>query len=548
MPPKYIDVRALTLREIFSGEFVFCLPWFQRAYAWQTDQVSRLLSDLFDALRERGKDAEYFLGTLLVCKPNGSPTTSLIDGHQRTMTFTILFSVLRDLCDDAEQRANLSKFIRTDAFHLQPNELQAEFCQTFVQNDHATEEQPEQLFENLSFTERNILVSRDHIRDRLSASEMSAQTRLEFAEFLADRCHVIVHIAPDEDEAWNRLRKEEETRLTFAGIDLAKESVLALCPPTEREVCSEHWEHAKGLVGGDDLYAILNHLRALKGARTKNKPLEEEIAKAYELNTKAIPFVRDTLVPTARQLRALRQGEVGPRSDRARIAQHCEYMCWINQHSWLPPALLWLSRYGSEHRDTGAFFAGLERLFWLLNMSADDKDKIPARLNDIAQQIQKGRTLASIEPLNIERRLKAKAMEKLRAQHFDRRSLRAELMRRISVAMGQDPGPIDGDGVTVEHILPRSWRPQNAWRTLYPNRKKVDASAHRLGNLTFLSQLENHAADSADFEKKRAIYGQSHFNMTRELAALKTWTPEDINARTERLIKALFDDWRLPVK
>jgi len=547
MDPKYIKVRALTLRELFSGSYVFHLPWFQRAYAWQSDQVSRLVSDLFAALEAEGAGAEYFLGTLLICKPDASAQTSLIDGHQRTMTLTILFSVLRDLCKDAKQREALHRLVRLEEFHLKPQDSQADFCTRYVQQEGATSEEPEDLFESLSFTERNIITSRDCIRERLTAPEISEAFRSEFANFLADRCHVIVHQAPKEEEAWARLRKEEETRLQFSRVDLAKDSLLSVMPPEQREPGAALWEEAEALIGGADLYGLLYHLRGLNSRKSRNKPLEEEIAETFHLNSNGLGFLRDVLLPSAHHVRALRMGAVGPANDRSRIENLCHYMSWIDRQGWLPPALTWIKEHGLEHPETKTFFESLECVFWMIKMMPEAAEKLPVRMLQVADQITKGTPVANIEALKIERKLKQKALEKLRAQYFDRRALRVELMRRISVADGQDPGAIDNRDVTVEHILPRGWKIQNSWRTEFPRRADVVAHAHCLGNLTYLTRADNGLADSLDFDAKKKIYATSNFKMTTDLATQKTWVQSDIDTRTERLITVLFEDWGVPL-
>ncbi len=547
MDQNYIEVRAVTLRELFSGSYVFHLPWFQRAYAWQTDQVSRLVSDLFAALDSKGDAAEYFLGTLLICKPNASTQTSLIDGHQRTMTLTILFSVLRDLCQNPKQSQELGQFVRTTDFHLQPQDTQADFCMKYVQNEGATSVEPEELFESLSFTEQNIITSRDCIRERLSTSDISDSFRSDLATFLADRCHVIVHQAAQEEEAWARLRKEEETRLEFSNVDLAKDSLLSIMPAEQRDSCALWWEQAEGLIGDKDLYGLLFHLRSLISRKSRNKPLEEEIAEAFKLNESGLGFMRDVLLPSAHHVRALRTGAVGPAYDRSRINQLCGYMSWIDPRGWLPPALTWIKERGLDHPETKMFFEALERVFWMINMTPDSAEKLPTRMLQIADQIVKGTSIENIEALKVERKLKQKALEKLRAQYFDRRALRVELMRRIAVADGQDPGPIDGESVTVEHILPRGWKIQNSWREAFPDRAHVVAHAHCLGNLTYLTRADNAVADSQEFEAKKRIYTECDFKMTKDVAEQTTWVQDDIEARTERLIAGLFKDWGLPL-
>jgi hypothetical protein len=71
----------------------------------------------------------------------------------------------------------------------------------------------------------------------------------------------------------------------------------------------------------------------------------------------------------------------------------------------------------------------------------------------------------------------------------------------------------------------------------------VKSYAHQLGNLTFLSEIENHSADNKSWEEKRAIYARSNFILSRELQEVGRWDTAAIRARTERLIRILLGAW-----
>src|SRR4051812_47206562 len=90
------------VKKIFSSEFDFVIPHYQRPYAWEVEQALQLLDDLEDAL-DRTLQEPYFLGSLVLVKPeDADPSAAVIDGQQRLTTLTILFSVLRDLSEDPD--------------------------------------------------------------------------------------------------------------------------------------------------------------------------------------------------------------------------------------------------------------------------------------------------------------------------------------------------------------------------------------------------------------------------------------------------------------
>ncbi len=66
-----------------------------------------------------------------------------------------------------------------------------------------------------------------------------------------------------------------------------------------------------------------------------------------------------------------------------------------------------------------------------------------------------------------------------------------------------------------------------------------------LGNLTILPHDENRRADTHPYAQKRQILKRSPLAISKEAATWKDWTPEVIQARTQRLGKLLVDHWRL---
>jgi hypothetical protein len=102
-----INANPGRLARIFSDEFAFAVPTYQRPYAWERDQAGALLDDVLAAVQEARAEKEpvtYFLGSIVLIKQSGSPDAMVVDGQQRLTTLTILLSVLRDLSADQPAR------------------------------------------------------------------------------------------------------------------------------------------------------------------------------------------------------------------------------------------------------------------------------------------------------------------------------------------------------------------------------------------------------------------------------------------------------------
>lgn len=544
---EYIAVRVVSLRQLFSGEYVFRLPWFQRAYAWQIAEAGRLLTNLFDVVEEKDDSRRrYFLGSLMLARKPGETITALVDGHQRVMTFTILFAVLRDLVTNSDSRDLLQSFIGDTAFRLQTQESLSRFCEQFVQASGASGLSPDAETEQLSETERNVIENRDYFKTELSSGDVPEAVLKLLIETLADRCYVIVKEVADEDEAWRMLEIEEETRRDFKPADRAKASLLSMMPQAEREECRKIWEDCELRLGSQDMHAILGHVRTLKTRKRSERPVETDLAQSFALNKSGLAFMKGSVAPAAAQLHALHKREVGTLKSRMAISGSIERLSWIEPNLWIPAALHWLDRRG-ESGETATFFDRLERLVWLLRLAGIDPTRQQRQIIRLIGEIDKDVPVSGMRELDISRAVHDSAWTNLKSTTFDAKHHAPRMLRRISLSVGADPGPICPVEVTVEHILPRGWIEDSHWRRHFKTEKSVKAYAHRLGNLTFLSAKDNREADACDWPDKRKIYARSGFALTRELVSIDDWTPAVIEKRTDQLSRMLFKAWELPV-
>lgn len=101
---KKISGAEYPLSKIFSSDFDYVIPSYQRPYAWTVDQASELFDDLYD-FYVREKEDTYFLGSIVLIKEEGKPYSEVIDGQQRLTTLTILLSSIT---------SNLSGDLRSD--------------------------------------------------------------------------------------------------------------------------------------------------------------------------------------------------------------------------------------------------------------------------------------------------------------------------------------------------------------------------------------------------------------------------------------------------
>jgi hypothetical protein len=541
---EFISVNVISLEELFSDAYHFRLPYFQRAYAWNTVAAGRLLADVTTAM---AADKPYYcLGKLTLAKSPKSPETALVDGHQRIMSLTILFAVLRDLEEDAAVKARLQSLIAGSVTRLSPQETIRDFLSELVQSPGTTDVEPEDDLSDLSETERNIIENRNHLRAELMSAEYGPDTRRALAQYLATRCCVIVSSVEDEDEAWQFLRTEEDTRVEFNATDRAKASLLSIIHQDERAQCQKYWETCEAILGAEDMIALLGHLRTLKLRRRTERPLEVDTAEIFKLDApgKGLAFFREHVLPASRIVADLRKPAGVSGKPGSAIADYCERLNWIAPHLWMPAALFWLSKERSE-TDSLFFFKRLERLVWMMRIAGLDPAKQQTRIIQLVGEIERGVAPAAMRELEIPHAIRDAALTNLRSKTFDAKQYSARVLRRISATLGQDPGPVNATTVTVEHILPRGFAQKSGWRKHFPTKRVVQANSHKLGNLTFLTAADNQAADTLDWQDKRPIFARSKLVLANRLGVTGDWTAQSITSRTEDMIRILFEAWDL---
>ena len=138
--PDIIKAGEQNLNAVFSDDYLFEIPLYQRPYAWTVEQVDELLDDLLNAM-DRDVQSPYFLGSIVLIKDEGNSLSAVVDGQQRLTTLTMLFCVLRELAS-GDAQSELDSFIREagnrlrgtqDRFRLSLRERDKDFFQDNVQ-------------------------------------------------------------------------------------------------------------------------------------------------------------------------------------------------------------------------------------------------------------------------------------------------------------------------------------------------------------------------------------------------------------------------------
>lgn len=211
-----ISAKELPLGKVFTPDFRFTIPSFQRAYIWKAENILQLVSDLDDACKSPG--TPYFLGSLILVR-EGDNRYDVIDGQQRLVSLSIIIAVLRDLERDPDLMRQL------DALLVEPGDklrgIVTEPRLTLRERDaaffreHVQEDNLESVFDMndddlATAAQRNIVANIRKTYDEIS--NWSASERQQFAQYLVNEVTLVIVTHRRSRRRASHLRRDEHAR------------------------------------------------------------------------------------------------------------------------------------------------------------------------------------------------------------------------------------------------------------------------------------------------------------------------------------------------
>src|SRR5262245_48576673 len=274
--PSPFAAQAMSLGQLFADPSFIQVPPYQRSFAWTAEEAGRLLEDVseaMDAESESDQSGDYFLGPMLFIEPD-PPTGRIaawkaaragrvhdvVDGLQRLTTLTILFCVLRDLDEDGGESGNerLLAAIGVGRNRLTLREPDETFFHAHVRGRGAT--RIHRAGESLFPAEQRILAVRRHLREALA--EYDTQQRRQLADFLLDRCHVVLVSATGIDRAHRMFTVLNATGRPLARNDILKATLLGTVPPSGLAQATAAWDESQARLR-EDFDSLFSHIRTI---------------------------------------------------------------------------------------------------------------------------------------------------------------------------------------------------------------------------------------------------------------------------------------------
>lgn len=546
------------LNKVFSSDFEFTIPAYQRPYRWGAEQALQLLDDLEDVLDREG-EVQYFLGSVVLVN-QGVPKYDVIDGQQRLTTLSILIALLRDLADDPGHRSTLGSMVMEsgvalDGIPAKPRlalrEQDADFFTTHVQTPESTDTLVT-LSDATALTDpqRAIRDNARALRSRLV--EWSDLRRSDLATLLRTKTYLVVVTTVDLDSAYRIFSVMNARGLDLAPADIFKSTVLGAMEDSSD--ASKKWEAAEEALGTDAFSDLFRDIRTIvSGERARLELLKEfpsQVLGPYLEGNTPGAFLDDLLLPYASAFEATITAELGVGPEWTETNTALRRLARIDNKDWRPAALWAIVHFKNDPEALGATLRCLERLAAsLLLRGVYSTPRIERYLGLLAElKDGLGANAPSLELTADERKA---ALQALNGDVYRMQSRRARhVLLTLDELMKNTVGvEYTHSIISIEHVLPQSPTSESTWVTNFDEEQR-ELWTHKLGNLLLLNRRKNSQASNYDFEKKKRQYftgssGSAVFALTTQVLQHDEWTPEVVAARQQKLVGILGKEWGL---
>lgn len=539
------------------------IPNFQRAYAWDEDNVRDYWNDIMRAF-ENGRS--YFLGTVVLAEiEDDTGRKSVVDGQQRMVTTALtMFAISAELIRQGKEKAGSKIFSDYIAdYDLLEEETVPKLLlgpdDHFIYDKIINNKSVEEI--RSEFTGKHpsvaVLDAYELLEQKVSKlAEESGYTRLvELSRYLNEEAQVLLAVASGLSEAYVIFETLNDRGADLTIADLLKNFFLSTAGNRGVEEALKHWTEISGFF--DDSEKLVSFIRADFTSRwgtVKKKDLY------YELQEKVGRGSKETLT-YLRELNSAKASYAAlssPDSDfwssistdiKDDLIANRRFQIEVPNAMYLAAMRLWRPKDFCEliHVGTGwsirAILTGVmgggtaERVYGELAYEISSKqlktvDEVRQRMlqkeflpND--SQFKAG--LLAVSDGNMSRAKYLLAMVEKQYRKDKKLSVEAAT-------------PWDSKSVSVDHIIPRS--------------KKIVVGAdgknslvkewqHSLPNLALLERSVNNSIGNLEFPAKGQKLADSEFFLTNELSALNEFGDKEIEDRQQRILDLAMKAWSL---
>ena len=537
-----IKCEKKVIREIFN--MWYCIPDYQRAYVWDTDQVRDLLDDTISAYREN-KEAQYFLGSMVLkinekSENNVSYTEyELLDGQQRITTVFLILACMRDMLTDYPQYQNsLAGFVyqAEDAILQQPERMRIifnirsdvrDFVNEHIKPLHGTCDDA-LLKEKMQAKDVNISI-RNMANAMLVAHESLEENKSDIIGYLSYFLNkvLMIYVATEElQDAFQLFTVLNNRGVKLSSSDILKAENLKELSAADRTSWATRWEEMETYFG-EDFDKFLSHIRTIlvkkKQTTTLLKEFDEFVysnqeydrtQKKYVPRTPILRRGRDTfelLYSYYHTYQEVFDTDHSVVTGDYEITNYLKLMeTGFGADYWIAPVLDYYRKY--RRRGFVAFLKALDRKLSADWITAATPTVRMENVNAILREIEASQDSAALLQSKTFTINKSDFERVINGDIYGRSFAKYLLLKLDLIYRGSSTPMIPQAIASIEHILPRNPSADSQWVKDFSAAEREEWT-NKLGNLVLISRRKNTSQGNRDYVEKKEKYFEKNIEM-----------------------------------
>jgi len=587
-----IEAKEVKIGKVFSPDFMFEIPIYQRPLSWERDNFEQLFEDIFDAMNNN--ENQYFLGSIILQEHEQQENKYyLIDGQQRISALAILMAVIRDFTDISDLKQNLAHCLYQPAsiFFNIPAEMRIipwddlkDIFGNYIYESGGTQKFIND-FERNSIEYTDMQDPRYHLYEAICVFEKQLKGKLQkpddlkrFVIYLLNQVYLVYIKAANFDSAF-RLFNVLNTRgrpLTTSDL-LKSENIGAIEDKSTRLQYANIWRAIEDKLGRVELENVIAFIRTVQIKEKAKKSIYEEYRKEIfergrlKRGTEFIDYVKGIAdIYTDKILEGkITLGDTGKQNEYKNIITFLRR--FVPFSDWIPPLVSfyhkfrtdeylldftlrlekkvmmeWISGFSPTERITS-----LNRVIKLVEMEKEPRKVVDELLFYKGEERVTGRPPRMLD-FSDKSQIEPKLIDKLDDNQFYSiygGKLAKYILLRIDMKYWDlENFPGYPGTITVEHILPQTPPEDSEWIERFGEKERMEWT-NKLGNLVLLSGKKNSKAQNYDFDKKKDVYFKEKstpFRITHEVEDKDEWSLEELKLRHQKLLsdaKEIFLDY-----
>ncbi|CEQ27359.1 DUF262 domain-containing protein [Paraclostridium sordellii] len=552
-----IEADKRILQKIFSEDFWFVIPEYQRPYVWQKDNIEELIEDLYYAF-ENKEDNDYFLGSLVLKKTENSEFNEyeVLDGQQRLTTFFMMISVLRDLLSEEDYKSTMKEMIYQKENKLKkiPSRSRLTYCirdnvgsfiDEFLIKDNGTQRE-EDLREKSNYD--NISISNMANGILIINKLLKNKERLdEFVAFLLNKALFIYVSTDNTEDAFRMFTILNDRGIPLTSADILKSiNIGEINDKNDLNKYSKVWEDIEGKYG-NNFDRFLVFIRNILVKQKANANLLDE----FEKNI----YEKDKLKKGKATIDLLSKydeiyDEIIELENKQLTNEYKNLITimkiGLQSEDWIPVIMYYYDKFKINRLDD--FLIKLEYKFAGDLIAQVSPTTRTENMNKIMKEIEKidsnslNEFIENSEVFNIDE----KAYKNMIEGDIYKRRFNKYVLLKLEYLMSDNTVHLSGyKNISVEHVLPQNPNIDSEWRKIFTDEER-DEWTHKLANLVLISKKKNSSLSNLNYIDKKEKYLKGRVDAFKGSKIFidnnLEWNKSTLEKRQEKIVNMLINN------